>query len=165
MAQENSLLRQSWNCFSAVRNQPPFADSGGDFIAGLKDFEKQPITTARVAEFRAQMQPCSETVSAYLLWSRVRYARNLIYRDQFFEVLGLCWLPGQRTAIHSHNGQLGWVAIWQGAWVCRNYRFVRPPLRESLAVASKHELRWIRAVELELLGSARCEADGTVAGG
>ena len=30
-----------------------------------------------------------------------------IYRDDQIEVMAVCWQPGQRTVIHTHNGQLG----------------------------------------------------------
>jgi len=140
----------------------PLRSRVGDFIAGLKDLEKEPITTARVSEFVTEMQPSADALTPYLLWSNERYTRNLIYRDPFFEVLALCWMPGQRTPIHSHNGQLGWVTIVQGGLICRNYRFVRAPERRD-AANSGYGRREGRAVEVELLNCATCEANGTVA--
>jgi cysteine dioxygenase len=116
----------------------PHQSRVGDFVAGLKALEKEQITTARVSEFVAQLQPSSEALAPYLLWNRERYARNLIYRDHFFEVLALCWLPGQRTPIHSHNGQLGWVTVVQGELVCRNYQFVRPGGKERACVLQSY---------------------------
>jgi cysteine dioxygenase len=29
--------------------------------------------------------------------------------------MGARWSPGQRTVIHTHNGQLGWMSVEQGA--------------------------------------------------
>jgi cysteine dioxygenase len=138
----------------------PLKSRIGDFVAGLKDLERTPITTARVSEFVAQMQPSPDALAPYLLWSDERYARNLIYRDDFFEVLALCWLPGHRTPIHSHDGQLGWVTVVQGELVCRNYRFLRSPVRHTPV---KHEAASGRAVEVELLNSATLEATRAVA--
>jgi len=139
----------------------PLRSRIGDFIAGLKHLENQPITTAKVSQFLTEARPSPETLAPYLLWSGERYTRNLIYRDQFFEVLALCWMPGQRTPIHSHNGQLGWVIMVQGGLVCRNYRFVRAPERGPTGDAGSGRGQR-RAVEVELLSSATCEADGTV---
>ena len=141
----------------------PLKSRIGDFIAGLKALEKDPITTAQVSEFLAQLHLSSDAFAPYLLWNVERYARNLIYRDQFFEVIALCWLPGQRTPIHSHNGQLGWMTVVQGELTCRNYRFVRPMVRASGAVSDRQEMGAGRAVEVELLSSASCQADGGVA--
>ena len=88
----------------------------GDFIAGLKALEREPMATAQVSDFISQIQPSPEALAPYLFWSQERYARNLVYRDDFFEVLALCWRPGQRTPIHSHNGQLGWERCCRANW-------------------------------------------------
>ena len=144
-----------------IHDVHPLKSRIGDFIAGLKQLEREPITTARVSEFIGEMQPTSDVLAPYVLWSDERYTRNLIYRDQFFEVLALCWKPGQRTPIHSHNGQLGWVTVVQGELVSRNYRFVKATEARDIPNFGhgKHEAR---AVEVELLSCATCEADGTV---
>jgi cysteine dioxygenase len=133
-----------------------------DFIAGLKSLETEPITSARVTGFLAEERPSAEAFAPYLFWDSSHYARNLIYRDPFFEVLALCWLPGQRTPIHSHNGQLGWVTILQGELVCRNYRFVRSADSGTRVLARRSQTTSARRVEVELLAQANCQADGSV---
>lgn len=139
----------------------PLETRVGDFIAGLHSLEKEPITTARVSDFLAQMQLSGEAIAPYLLWNRETYARNLIFRDDFFKVLALCWLPGQRTPIHSHDGQLGWVTVVQGELVSRDYKFVRAQPEESPRRGLGTTAR--RPVEVELLGSTTRQADGSVA--
>jgi len=145
-----------------TRDIHPLRRRIGDFVAALKALEKEPIATAKVSEFLAEMQPSPDALAPYMLWSRERYTRNLIYRDDFFEVLALCWFPDQRTPIHSHNGQLGWVTVVQGELVCRNYRFVRARGKDAFPIASREERRPGKAVEVELLNSATCQADGSV---
>ncbi len=141
----------------------PLKSRIGDFIAGLKTLEKEPITSARVVEYMTQVQPSVVALTPYLLWNREHYARNLIYRDDFFEMIALCWLPGQRTPIHSHDGQLGWVTVLQGELVCRNYRFVRPGLSRKPISPAKYGSSSGRPVEVEPLNSMNCQADGSVA--
>ena len=141
----------------------PLKSRVADFVADLKALEDKPITTARVSEFMAQMQFSQEALDPYLLWKPDVYTRNLIYRDDFFEILALCWQPGQRTPIHSHNGQLGWVTVVQGELVCRDYRFVRSQVAKATAPSSGCPAGGSRPVEVELLASARFAADGTVA--
>jgi cysteine dioxygenase len=140
----------------------PLKSRLGDFLAGLQALEKEPITTSRVSQFVAVMQPSPDALAPYLFWNPERYTRNLIYRDGLFEVLALCWFPGQQTPIHSHNGQLGWVTVVQGELVCRNYRFARSSVRQQKAIPASHEPGASRPVEVELLNSAVCAADGTV---
>ena len=142
----------------------PLKSRVGDFIAGLQTLEKEAITPGRVSHYVAQMRPTAEALAPYVLWSGERYTRNLIYRDAYFEILALCWLPGQRTPIHSHDGQLGWVTVVQGELVCRNYRFVRSEmLKKKVHGSSPHPVAGARPVEVELLASASCPADGSVA--
>ena len=146
----------------------PLKTRVGDFIDGLKYLEEHPITTARFLDFLAEMPLSAEALAPYTLWNSERYARNLIYRDNFFEVIALCWLPGQRTPIHSHNGQLGWVTVVQGELECRDYRFVRTSTEESLASKKNSASSWNhsaegRRVHVELMASATCVADGSVA--
>ncbi len=43
-----------------------------------------------------------------------KYARNLIARSSFAELLMLCWHPGQRTPIHDHGGSVGVVLVVEG---------------------------------------------------
>ncbi len=141
----------------------PLKSRVGDFIAGLKALEREPITSAQVVDYVAHMQPSPEALAPYVLWNRERYARNLIYRDDLFEVLALCWLPGQRTPIHSHDGQLGWVTVVQGELVCRNYRFVRSQTLKKNSATGQNPVNARRPVEVELLNSTSCQADGSVA--
>ena len=141
----------------------PLKSRVADFVAGLKALEQMPITPARVSELMAQVQLSPEALAPYLLWKPDTYARNLIYRDDFFEILALCWLPGQRTPIHSHNGQLGWVTVVQGELVCRDYRFVRSAVSKASGASNGCMPGSGRPVEVELLGSASFAADGAVA--
>jgi cysteine dioxygenase len=146
----------------------PLKSQVGDFIAGLQDLEKAPIKTEQVSKFVAEIQPTAEALAPYLLWSGERYTRNLIYRDAVFEVLALCWMPGQRTPIHSHNGQLGWLTVVQGDLTCRNYKFVRSHPDEQMpaqkaGVGGRRDTHSSRPVEVELLSSDEHCADRSVA--
>ena len=140
----------------------PLETRVGDFVAGLREMAKQSFTTARVSEFMAQTKLAPEALAPYLFWDSARYTRNLIYRDEFFEVLALCWQPGQKTPIHSHNGQLGWVTLVQGELACRDYRFVRSDLAQAEPRLSRQPNSVSRPVEVELLRSVVQSADGGV---
>lgn len=48
------------------------------------------------------------------VFSEPHYARNLIARSQFAELLMLCWKPGQRTPIHDHGGSIGVILVCEG---------------------------------------------------
>jgi cysteine dioxygenase len=92
----------------------PLHTSVGDFVAGLKELERDLITKDRIAEYMAATTLRREALDHFVWWRDSFYTRNLIYRDELFEVMTICWSPGQKTAIHTHNGQLGWMTVSQG---------------------------------------------------
>ncbi len=42
------------------------------------------------------------------------YTRHRVFRNDLCELLVLCWLPGQRTSIHDHNGSYGSILVCAG---------------------------------------------------
>jgi cysteine dioxygenase len=102
----------------------PLRTTVEDFIAGLLDLKQDPITPNRVTAYIKGMPVSREALQSYTLWSDERYTRNLIYRDDLFEVMTICWQPGQRTVAHTHNGQLGWMTVPQGNVTVENFRHV-----------------------------------------
>lgn len=50
----------------------------------------------------------------YRLFTEKKYARNLIARSRFAELLMLCWRSNQRTPIHDHGGSIGVVMVVEG---------------------------------------------------
>ena len=55
-----------------------------------------------------------EEVQPYLGFKTGNYSRHRVMRNQFVEMLVLCWKPGQRTPIHDHNGSHGAVFVHEG---------------------------------------------------
>lgn len=54
-------------------------------------------------------------MAPYIQFTTDRYARNVLYRDDKFEAICLCWEPGQGTAVHNHGGSYGVVYVFEGA--------------------------------------------------
>ena len=61
------------------------------------------------------------SLGPYLFFRRSHYTRNLIYRDDTFELLALCWDPHTESPIHNHSGQLCWLSVQRGALRLDNY--------------------------------------------
>jgi cysteine dioxygenase len=102
----------------------PLKTTVEDFVAGLLDLKRDLITLDRVAGYIKSVPVSQEALEGYIWWSDERYTRNLIYRDELFEVMTICWQPGQRTAAHTHNGQLGWMTVPKGNVTVENFRHV-----------------------------------------
>ena len=58
----------------------------------------------------------------YIFWDKDRYKRNCIARDEYCELVLLCWEQGQKTAIHCHNKQECWVKVISGSFSEELYR-------------------------------------------
>jgi cysteine dioxygenase len=55
-----------------------------------------------------------EAIAPYLGFKAGNYSRHRVMKNEFVEMLVLCWKPGQRTPIHDHNGSHGAVFIYEG---------------------------------------------------
>ncbi len=55
-----------------------------------------------------------EDLLPYIGFKDGNYWRHRVCRNDFAEMLVLCWRPGQRTPIHDHNGSQGAVMIYEG---------------------------------------------------
>lgn len=62
---------------------------------------------------RLDLEP--EELRGHLKFKPNTYTRHRLFRSDLCEMLVLCWLPGQRTAIHDHNGSYGAILICEGA--------------------------------------------------
>ncbi|MEX0811911.1 MAG: cysteine dioxygenase family protein [Chitinophagales bacterium] len=71
--------------------------SGSDYVDIAKDMELN-----------------AEDLLPYAFWSKEFYTRNCLARSDDYELLLLCWEPGQETPIHGHGGQECWVYLVQG---------------------------------------------------
>jgi cysteine dioxygenase len=56
----------------------------------------------------------AEELQSYLGFKEGNYWRHRVCRNEFAEMLVLCWRPGQRTPIHDHNGSHGGVKVYSG---------------------------------------------------
>lgn len=56
---------------------------------------------------RASLEP-------YALFDESKYTRNLIFKNELFEVMALCWMPGQISRLHNHRDQYCWMVMAEG---------------------------------------------------
>ncbi len=61
-------------------------------------------------------------VGAHVRFIDERYARNLVCRTPHFELLVLCWKPGQASTIHDHAGSLNVTRVYSGELTSRTFR-------------------------------------------
>ena len=136
--------------------------SVGDFVATLQAFEKEPITRDRILDFCRETEVDRTSLERYAFFRSDAYTRNLIYRDDQIEVMALCWSKGQRTPIHTHNGQLGWMAVAQGAVAVINFKWLCCNAPENQNVAGMDCLAGATELDLERREVQECYPGGPI---
>ena len=53
-----------------------------------------------------------------------KYTRNLVYRNNDFEILFLCWSPEQIAPVHGHEGEKCWAKVESGKLQFCNYNLL-----------------------------------------
>jgi cysteine dioxygenase len=134
----------------------PLRTSVEDFIAGLKTFERDHITKERVREYMESAKLSVEALRPYTFWRDSYYTRNLIYKDDKFEVMSICWKPGQKTVVHTHNGALGWMTVPQGEVSVHNYHYAGCNAPENMNVVGMDCLAGATHIDLERLHTDVC---------
>jgi cysteine dioxygenase len=82
-----------------------------EYIAHLSSLP----TVAEIKSKFASLALRQRDYEPYRLFTEKKYARNLLARSEFAEMLMLCWRSGQRTPIHDHGGSIGVVMVVEGA--------------------------------------------------
>ena len=54
------------------------------------------------------------TLHQYTFFADQRYARNLIELNDHFELMVICWKPGQVSPIHNHANSSCWMGVARG---------------------------------------------------
>jgi len=93
-----------------------------DWVERLAAIPAREFTLERVQAFLAAHGVKPETLEPYLFFSKGNYTRNLIFKNDLFECMGICWEVGQASRIHNHRGQNCWMATPVGRLRVQNFR-------------------------------------------
>ncbi len=83
-------------------------------VERLERLDEASVSTQAVAQLVSEVQLPEGSLDPFLNFSGETYTRNLVHRSPLFDVIVLCWEPGQSTPVHDHGGQLGWVRVLRG---------------------------------------------------
>jgi len=134
----------------------------GDFVEDLRSFEKEPITRDRMLGYIQETAVDRSSLSPYVHFRPDMYTRNLVYRDDMLELMAVCWQPGQRTVIHTHNGQLGWMSVEQGALAVINYKWLGCNAADNQNVSGMDCLAGATELDIDRREVQECYPDGPV---
>jgi cysteine dioxygenase len=93
-----------------------------DWVNGLAAISEKEFTLQTVQDYVIQHPVRSASLERYIYFSRGNYTRNLIFRNDLFECMTLCWEVGQNSRIHNHRDQNCWMSAPIGRLHIRNYR-------------------------------------------
>jgi cysteine dioxygenase len=95
------------------------------FVDGLSGIPAAGFTVQGVLGYLRDNPVDPGSLAPYLLYAPTHYTRNLIFRNELFELLSICWEVGQASRIHNHQGQNCWMAVPIGRLTVQNYDVVR----------------------------------------
>ncbi|HMF57842.1 MAG TPA: cysteine dioxygenase family protein [Pyrinomonadaceae bacterium] len=98
---------------AAISEEQPRRFSLQEIAGTLSACEAVPSLEA-LNEILEKAEVNSDDLSPYRSFKPGTYARHRVFRNEFVEMLVLCWRPGQRTPIHDHNGSHGAVMVCEG---------------------------------------------------
>jgi len=133
-----------------------------DFIEQLRSIEAGLITRDNVLDLCQSVQISDSSLAPYVFFDDRYYTRNLVYRDALFEVMAICWPANQRTAVHTHNGQLCWMIAQRGNLKVVDYKWLGCDHPENQNVVGIDCLAGSEGIELQELRSVEACAGGPV---
>src|SRR5437899_2784710 len=60
----------------------------------------------------------------YERYSEISYTRNLVFRNDCFEIMVICWNSGQRSCIHDHPSNGCFLKVLKGDLIEESYKMV-----------------------------------------
>jgi cysteine dioxygenase len=85
-----------------------------EFLALVAAMPKDAVTEDVLYQLVKRLEIDSCLLAPHIQFAEDRYARNVLFRDEKFEAVCLCWEPGQGTAVHNHGGSYGVVFVFEG---------------------------------------------------
>ena len=90
-------------------------------ISGLRSINDDDFTCDNVYQFLTDTPIEVDSIIKYFHWSTEFYTRNLIYKDDRFEAMAICWEKGQVSRIHNHSDQKCWMTVPVGRLQGQNF--------------------------------------------
>jgi cysteine dioxygenase len=93
-----------------------------DWVKNLATIPERDFTLETVQEYVLNHAVRPETLDKYLFFSRGNYTRNLIFKNNVFECMAICWEVGQFSRVHNHRDQNCWMSAPIGRLRVQNFR-------------------------------------------
>lgn len=95
-----------------------------EFVTGLCTIPEELFHTGPVYDYVKDHPVDEASLAPYSFFSEKHYTRNLIFKNDLFELIAICWEVGQSSQIHNHHNQNCWMAIPIGRLRVQNFRVI-----------------------------------------
>jgi predicted metal-dependent enzyme (double-stranded beta helix superfamily) len=93
-----------------------------EWVKGLSGIPAREFTLETVQNYILSHSVRPETLDKYCYFSKGSYTRNLIFKNEVFECMTVCWEIGQHSRVHNHRDQNCWMSVPIGRLRVQNYR-------------------------------------------
>ncbi len=92
------------------------------FIEKINKLLDEDFPSDEVLRLLENEAPTLAQLEPYIFFSDKGYMRNLIHKTADYDLLLMCWGPGQQTPVHGHEGQRGWIRVIDGKLEFTDYQ-------------------------------------------
>ena len=92
-----------------------------DWVKNLAAIPERDFTLANVQDYILHHAIRPESLDKYLFFSKGCYTRNLIFKNEVFECMAICWEVGQFSRVHNHRDQNCWMSAPIGRLKVQNF--------------------------------------------
>ena len=113
-------------------------------VKELKELSINNFPNDKVYQLLENSQLPYSEIEDYVQFSDKKYTRHLIYKDENFELLFMCWKSGQKAPIHGHEGEKCFMRVEKGSLQFTNYNLISTdPLTLSRIESLKGEVGFL----------------------
>ena len=105
-----------------------------NLINEIKKLSKHDFPEDDVYDLLEGSRLSQKDIQDYILFNPDKYTRHLIHREESFELLVMCWRPGQKAPVHGHEGEKCFMRVEKGTLQFTNYTLESTtPLRLTIS--------------------------------
>jgi cysteine dioxygenase len=90
-------------------------------VSGLREMSDETFVCEPVYDFLSANPVDVDSITKFFHFSPKFYTRNLIYKDERFEMMAICWDKGQVSRVHNHWDQRCWMTVPVGKLKGQNF--------------------------------------------
>ncbi|GIW70683.1 MAG: hypothetical protein KatS3mg102_0225 [Planctomycetota bacterium] len=91
------------------------------FVLEIARIPREQLDLEALRDLVRRLDVCDDLIRQHIRFRPDSYARNLVCRTPAFDMLVLCWRPGQQTVIHDHGESLNVTRVVGGRLCSRMF--------------------------------------------